>query len=90
MAIRYRCTACGNLTRFDVVMTRRTRAYHHFTVGGELRIEDEAVLHESVDDVSCRWCGTGASVSVIEHEVDGTLVAWEAGTSRTAEGAGEI
>ena len=41
MATRYRCTACGNLTRFDVVSTRRTRAYHHFTVGGDLRIEDE-------------------------------------------------
>jgi hypothetical protein len=59
---RFRCTACGNLTRFDVTSTRRTRAYHHYTVGGELRIEDEEVLAESVDDVVCRWCGTGASV----------------------------
>lgn len=59
---RYRCTACGNLTRFDVVTTRRTRAFHHFTVGGELRVEDEAVLSEVVEEVSCRWCGTGASV----------------------------
>ncbi|MEZ5140950.1 MAG: NYN domain-containing protein [Acidimicrobiales bacterium] len=25
MAVRYRCTACGNLTRFDVVTSRRTR-----------------------------------------------------------------
>ena len=33
---RYRCTACGNLTRFDVVSTRRTRAFHHYTVGGDL------------------------------------------------------
>ena len=90
MTTRYRCSACGNQTRFDVVTSRRTRAFHHFTVGGELQVEDEAVLHESVDDVSCRWCGTGGSVSVIEHEVDGTLVAWEAGTSRAAEAAGEI
>ena len=90
MTTRYRCSACGNQTRFDVVTSRRTRAFHHFTVGGELKVEDEAVLHESVDDVSCRWCGTGGSVSVIEHEVDGTLVAWEACTSRTAEAAGEI
>ena len=59
---RYRCTACGNLTRFDVTSTRRTRAFHHYSVGGELRVEDEEVLAETVDDVVCRWCGTGSSV----------------------------
>jgi hypothetical protein len=86
---RYRCSACGNQTRFDVVMSRRTRAFHHFTVAGELQVEDEVVLQESVDDVTCRWCGTGASISVIEHEVEGTLVASQARTSRAAEAAGE-
>jgi hypothetical protein len=59
---RYRCTACGNLTRFDVTTSRRTRAFHHFTVGGALSIEDEEVLAESVDEVLCRWCGTGSNV----------------------------
>jgi hypothetical protein len=59
---RYRCTACGNLTRFDVVTSRRTRAFHHYTVGGELTVEDEQVLEETVEDVSCRWCGSGAHV----------------------------
>ncbi|HET6811006.1 MAG TPA: hypothetical protein VFH50_08365 [Acidimicrobiales bacterium] len=59
---RYRCSACGNLTRFDVTTTRRTRAFHHFTVGGELRVEDESVLSEEVDEVSCRWCGHGRAV----------------------------
>lgn len=59
---RYRCSACGNLTRFDVTTTRRTRAFHHFTVGGELRVEDEQVLSEDVDEVSCRWCGHGRAV----------------------------
>ena len=66
MANRYRCTACGNLTRFDVVTSRRTRAYHHFTIGGELRVEDETVLDETVDQVTCRWCGTGTAVETIE------------------------
>jgi hypothetical protein len=61
-ASRYRCTACGNLTRFDVTSSRRTRAYHHYTVGGELRVEDVEVLGEAIEDVSCRWCGTGRSV----------------------------
>lgn len=55
-AIRYRCTACGNLTRFDVVASRRTRAYHHYTVAGELHVEEEEVLESVVEDVSCRWC----------------------------------
>jgi hypothetical protein len=88
---RYRCSACGNQTRFDVVTSRRTRAFHHFTVGGDLQVEDEVVLHQSVEDVSCRWCGTGASVSGIGQEVEATLVAWEAGTPRAAaEAAGEI
>jgi hypothetical protein len=65
-AVRYRCTACGNLTRFDVTTTRRVRAYHHFTVGGELTVEDPEVLSESVDEVLCRWCGTGSTVVVVE------------------------
>ena len=63
--VRYRCSACGNLTRFDVVATRRTRAYHHFSVGGELTVEDEEVLDERIDSVTCRWCG--ASDDAIER-----------------------
>ena len=66
--VRYRCTACGNLTRFDVVTTRRTRAFHHYTVGGELDVEDEQVLSEVVEDVSCRWCGTGANVEELAED----------------------
>jgi hypothetical protein len=65
---RYRCTACGNLTRFDVVTSRRSRAFHHYTVGGELTVEDERVLEEAVEAVSCRWCGTGASVVELSAE----------------------
>jgi hypothetical protein len=65
-ATRYRCSACGNLTRFSVVTTRRTRAFHHFSVGGDLTVEDVEVLDESVEEVSCRWCGNGNGVEVIE------------------------
>ncbi len=68
-ATRYRCTACGNLTRFDVVATRRTRAYHHYSLGGELSVEDETVLSEAVESVTCRWCGPGSTVEVLEDEV---------------------
>lgn len=62
---RYRCTSCGNLTRFDVTVTRRTRSYHHYTVGGELNVEEEAVLEESVESVECRWCGSAGNVEAI-------------------------
>jgi hypothetical protein len=64
-ATRYRCTACGNLTRFDVTSTVRTRAFHHYSVGGELTIEESEVLSESVDEVLCRWCGVGTAVETV-------------------------
>ena len=62
---RYRCGACGNLTRFDVIANRRTRAFHHYSVGGDLNIEDVEVLDESVEEVSCRWCGHGDAIEVL-------------------------
>lgn len=62
---RYRCTACGNLTRFDVVESRRTKAFHHYSVGGELAVEDETVLEHEVESVTCRWCGTGTAVETL-------------------------
>lgn len=65
---RYRCNRCGNLTRFDVTSTRRTRAFHHYTVGGDLELEDVQVLDESVESVECRWCGTGDGVEELSAE----------------------
>ena len=59
---RYRCTSCGNLTRFDVTSTRRTRSYYHYTVGGELEVEDAEILDETIEAVACRWCGTNDHV----------------------------
>ncbi|MGB2757192.1 MAG: hypothetical protein WBD02_05970 [Acidimicrobiia bacterium] len=52
----WRCTKCGNLTRFDVVVSTRTRAFYHFSVGGELSVEDPELLEERFDSVRCRWC----------------------------------
>jgi hypothetical protein len=67
---RYRCSACGNLTRFDVVADRRTQAFHHFSVGGELSVEDEHVLSEHIVSVGCRWCGHGRAVEVLADDAD--------------------
>src|SRR5262249_13700091 len=67
IASRYRCTACGNLTRFDVVTTRRTRAFHHYNRGGDLEIEEEDVLDERVEQVTCRWCNaSGAAIETVD------------------------
>jgi hypothetical protein len=77
---RYRCAACGNLTRFDVVTSRRTRAFHHYTVGGDLRVEEETVLDETVEDVTCRWCGTGTAV----EQVDDVDLEGKGGVATTA------
>jgi hypothetical protein len=66
--VRYRCTACGNLTRFDVTTTTRARAFHHYTVGGELAVEEEEVLDTRVEEVLCRWCGPGGSVERVASD----------------------
>jgi hypothetical protein len=63
----YRCGSCGNLTRFEVTSSRRTRAFHHFGVDGSLAVEDEEVLESVVERVVCHVCG--ASGSVIEEVV---------------------
>ena len=64
----YRCDGCGNLTRFDVTISQKTKAFHHYSVGGDLVVEDEQVLARSVDEVVCRWCGHGRSVVEINGE----------------------
>ena len=69
---RYRCTACGNLTRFDVTVTRRTRAFHHYSLGGDLAVEDEAVLAETVEEVACRWCGSARAVAALDPAPQGS------------------
>jgi hypothetical protein len=67
---RFRCRACGNLTRFDVVETRTTRSYYHFTLGGELTVDDEEVLRLDRELVTCRWCGS-SDVDEVPVEAEG-------------------
>ena len=68
---RFRCAACGNLTRFDVVERRRTRAYYHFSIGGELAVEDEEVLEADRELVTCRWCGSSDRIEEVPVEPPG-------------------
>ena len=68
----YVCSACGNKTRFDVTVRRRTKEFHHYSLAGDLSVEDTEVLEEEIEEVTCRWCGHGKAVqpsptSVPEH-----------------------
>ena len=62
----YRCDACGNKTRFDVYESKRVRTFQHFTLGGEMSVEEEEILDHAVDRVVCRWCGSADSIAVVE------------------------
>ncbi len=61
---RYRCDGCGNVTRFDVVTSARTRRYLHFDLGGSGEVDEEEVLAARVESVTCRWCAGGDTVRV--------------------------
>jgi hypothetical protein len=65
---RFRCANCGNLTRFDVYETRRTRAYHHFSLGGDVSIDEEEVLEAQRESVVCRWCGSADAIEEVPVE----------------------
>jgi hypothetical protein len=58
----YRCGACGNKTRFDVVEAKRVRSFLHFTLGGEVTVEEEEILESAIEKVLCRWCGATVPV----------------------------
>ena len=62
---RWRCSGCGNLTRFDVTRTRRTTEFWHFDLAGEHVVESTEVKDESVESVSCRWCGRDDAIEIV-------------------------
>ena len=53
---RWRCTRCGNLTRFDVTRRTRVKEYLHLDLAGEPTVEEREVLADTVEQVRCRWC----------------------------------
>lgn len=57
-----RCEACGNRTRFDVFERKRVRAFHHYSLGGDLEVEEEEILEREVERIVCRWCGADDQV----------------------------
>jgi hypothetical protein len=69
-ATRWRCARCGNLTRFDVVRSTRSRQYWHFDLAGTPVIEEEHSLRDEVESVTCRWCGAADAVEVVPRAGD--------------------
>ena len=62
---RWRCSACGNLTRFDVVRTATTREFWHVDLSGEARVEETETVEETIRAVVCRWCGRDDAVETV-------------------------
>ena len=62
---RWRCTLCGNKTRFDVTRSSRTREFVHVDLAGEPAVEEREVLDEVVEHVTCRWCNAVDQVEVV-------------------------
>jgi hypothetical protein len=62
---RWRCSRCGNLTRFDVTRSTRARDYVHLDLAGEAVVEETEVLAETVESVRCRWCDAVDSVELV-------------------------
>ncbi|MGW5878314.1 hypothetical protein ACWFMI_17380 [Nocardiopsis terrae] len=62
---RWRCTGCGNLTRFDVTRTVRSQDFVHQELSGAGAVEERTVLSETVERVRCRWCGATDSVEIV-------------------------
>jgi hypothetical protein len=64
---RWRCTLCGNLTRFDVTRTTRAAEYVHVDLAGEARVEEREVLADSIEHVTCRWCNAVDQVELVDR-----------------------
>jgi hypothetical protein len=74
---RWRCGGCGNLTRFDVRRSRRTSEFWHFDLGGEHDVEETEVLGETLESVTCRWCGRADAIEVVGRNDVGESVPQE-------------
>lgn len=64
-ATSYRCTACGNKTRFDVHDTVRRRRFEHADLAGRITVEEEEILERTIERVVCRWCDRSDAIEVV-------------------------
>ena len=68
---RWRCTLCGNLTRFDVTRASRVREYVHLDLAGAPTVEEREVLLDAIESVQCRWCHSAAVELVARPDAGG-------------------
>jgi hypothetical protein len=64
---RWRCAGCGNLTRFDVVLSRRTSEFWHVDLAGNATVEESSTLDAALESVTCRWCGRSDAIEVVDR-----------------------
>jgi len=64
----YRCTACGNKTRFDVYDVVRRRRFEHADLAGAVTIDEEDILERTVERVVCRWCDRSDAIEVVQAD----------------------
>ena len=69
---RWRCTLCGNLTRFDVTRSTRAEEYVHVDLTGRQVVEERQVVVDTVERVVCRWCKAVDQVEVVPRPAAGT------------------
>ena len=62
---RLRCAHCGNLTRFDIVRSSRVCEFWHLDMAGEPSVEETEVLSETIESVTCRWCGSADRIEIV-------------------------
>ena len=69
---RWRCSQCGNKTRFDVVRSSRVKEYVHLDLSGKPEVEETEVLSETLEQVRVNAPATtltlGRVVSLKDYE----------------------
>jgi hypothetical protein len=69
-ATRWRCTLCGNLTRFDVTRSSKVVEYVHLDLAGEPKVEEREVVSETIESVRCRWCNAVDQQQLLHKETE--------------------
>ncbi|GGQ17125.1 hypothetical protein GCM10010249_39890 [Streptomyces roseolilacinus] len=64
---RWRCTLCGNLTRFDVTRSSKVVEYVHLDLAGEPTVEEREVVSETIESVRCRWCNAVDRIELVDR-----------------------
>jgi hypothetical protein len=84
---RWRCALCGNLTRFDVQRSTRSREFVHVSLAGEQVVEERQVVAETVEHVTCRWCGRADSVELVTRPSEREVAAADPGLASSGPAA---